>query len=63
MSEDALADVLADLAQLAEDHPRARSVMVRLLRSVRDALADLLSRPMMMTRARDDRRNFAYSNI
>ena len=25
-----------------EDHPRARSVMVRLLRSVRDAIADLL---------------------
>ena len=25
MSEDALADVLADLAQLAEDHPRGAS--------------------------------------
>ena len=42
MSEDALTEVLNDLAQLAEDHPRARSVLIRILRSVRDALTDLL---------------------
>jgi hypothetical protein len=41
--DDALADVLDDLRQLAQDHPRARSVMIRLLRSVRDAITDLLN--------------------
>jgi hypothetical protein len=42
VNEDALAEVLAELAQLATDHPRARSVLIRLLRSVRDAITDLL---------------------
>lgn len=43
MSPDPLDDILADLAQLAADHPRARSVMLRLLRAVRDAITDLLT--------------------
>jgi|WetSurMetagenome_2_1015567.scaffolds.fasta_scaffold10577_9 hypothetical protein len=30
------------MRQYAEDHPRARSVMLRLLRAVRDAVSDLL---------------------
>ena len=43
MIQDPLDDVLDDLRQLAQDHPRARSVMLRLLRAVRDAITDLLT--------------------
>ena len=43
MPDDALDDVLDDLRELATAHPRARSVMLRLLRAVRDAITDLLT--------------------
>lgn len=43
VNEDPLDDVLAELRELAQTHPRARSVLIRLLRSVRDAITDLLT--------------------
>lgn len=43
VNDDPLDEVLNDLRQLASAHPRARSVLVRLLRSVRDAITDLLA--------------------